>query len=234
MVQTEKVRKEFADRLALACKKFGLDEHGRGVVLAKALGVTPKAASKWLNAESLPKPAAMKGIADYLQVDLVWLQLGVVKNTDEQGKVEYAGKLKDGLVRVIGEAILGIDGAVDMVEFYSGWLRIYSSDRDAYGLKVKGDSIWPRIQSGEFVVIEPNTLVYPGDEVFVRTRNGHNMIKIMNITRNGDYRFSSINSDHRPITIPKNDVVMVHYVSAIIKNTRYIDDDEISQGEQPV
>ncbi|OCA53914.1 LexA family transcriptional regulator [Photorhabdus namnaonensis] len=227
MVQTEKVRKEFADRLALACKKFGLDEHGRGVALAKALGVTPKAASKWLNAESLPRQATMKGIADYLRVDLAWLQLGIAKNTDEQGKVEYVGKLKNGLVRVVGEAVLGIDGAVDMVEFHAGWLRICSSDRDAYGLKVKGDSMWPRIQSGEFVVIEPNTPVHPGDEVFVRTNNGHNMIKIMNITRNGDYQFSSINSDHRPITIPKNDVAMIHYVSAIIKNTRYIDDDDI-------
>ncbi|WP_387692934.1 XRE family transcriptional regulator [Photorhabdus sp. RM71S] len=171
------------------------------------------------------RPRFLPELAVALQCSVSYLLYGT---EDQKEEIEYAGKPKNGLVRVIGEAILGIDGAVDMVEFHAGWLRICSTDHDAYGLKVKGDSMWPRIQSGEFVVIEPNTPVHPGDEVFVRTRNGHNMIKIMNITRNGDYQFSSINSDHRPITIPKHDVKMIHYVSAIIKNTRYIDDDEIS------
>lgn len=130
---------------------------------------------------------------------------------------------KDGMVPVIGEAILGIDGMIDMVEFQAGWLEIYSADREAYGLKVKGDSMHPRIQSGEFVVIEPNTNVHPGDEVFVRTTEGHNMIKIMNKTRDGDYQFTSINNDHKPITLEPSKIDKIHFVSAIVKSTRYKD-----------
>lgn len=133
--------------------------------------------------------------------------------------LEFAGNVRAGFVPVIGEAVLGVDGSVDMIEFRSGWLSIYSGDKDAYGLKVKGDSMWPRIQSGEYVVIEPNTPVHPGDEVFVRTKDGHNMIKIMNKTRDGDYQFSSINSDHRPITLPVEEVDKMHFVSAIVKHT---------------
>ncbi|MFG0743759.1 XRE family transcriptional regulator [Providencia sp. TYF-12] len=138
-------------------------------------------------------------------------------------EIEYIGEMPSGIVKVIGEAILGIDGAVDMMEEHNGWLKIYSDDKDAYGLKVKGDSMWPRIQSGEYVVVEPNTGVRPGDEVFVRTFEGHNMIKIFNKTRDGDYQFTSINNAHKPITLDPSQIDKMHYVAAIVKPTKYID-----------
>lgn len=147
-------------------------------------------------------------------------------STKDNKKLEFAGKLRSGKVSVIGEAILGVDGMIDMVEVRDGWLQIYSSDEEAYGLKVKGDSMYPRIQSGEFVVIEPNTHVQSGDEVFVRTIEGHNMIKIMTKTRDGCYQFSSINNEHKPITLNPREVENMHYVSAIVKATRYVDHDD--------
>jgi hypothetical protein len=55
MVQMDKVREEFAQRLALACKEAGLDDHGRGMSIARALDVSAKAVSKWLNGESIPR-----------------------------------------------------------------------------------------------------------------------------------------------------------------------------------
>lgn len=76
MVQDEKAREEFSKRLALACKYAGLDEHGRGVEIAKHLDVTPKAVSKWLNAEALPRAGKMEQLSKYLKVSKVWLQLG--------------------------------------------------------------------------------------------------------------------------------------------------------------
>ncbi|WP_052116693.1 XRE family transcriptional regulator [Morganella morganii] len=148
------------------------------------------------------------------------------KNDDE---IEFVGFVPDGMVKVIGEAFLGVDGAVDMIEAHEGWIQIYSDDKDAYALKVKGDSMWPRIQSGEYVVIEPNTTVRSGDEVFVRTHEGHNMIKVLNKTRDGDYQFTSINNAHQPITIDPVQVDKMHYVAAIVKPTKFIDKCERQQ-----
>lgn len=145
------------------------------------------------------------------------------ENTTQPDEIEYIGTVPSGMVQVRGEAFLGVDGAVDMIEAHNGWLKIYSDDKDAYGLKVKGDSMWPRIQSGEFVVVEPNTTVRSGDEVFVRTVEGHNMIKIFSKTRDGDYQFSSINNSHKPITLSPDQVDTMHYVSAIVKPIKYID-----------
>ncbi|MBN6378869.1 helix-turn-helix transcriptional regulator, partial [Escherichia coli] len=119
-----------------------------------------------------------------------------------------------------------VDGAIEMTEERDGWLKIYSDDPDAFGLRVKGDSMWPRIKSGEYVLIEPNTKVFPGDEVFVRTIEGHNMIKILGYDRDGEYQFTSINQDHRPITLPYHQVAKVEYVAGILKQSRHLDDIE--------
>ncbi|HEK2899655.1 MULTISPECIES: S24 family peptidase [Proteus] len=152
------------------------------------------------------------------------MPIGYLDTQDIQDdEVEFIGRIPSGLVKVRGEAFLGVDGAVDMIEAHSGWLKIYSDDVDAYGLKVKGDSMWPRIQSGEYVVVEPNTSVKTGDEVFVRTIDGHNMIKIFNKTRDGDYQFTSINNSHKPITLSPDQVDTIHYVAAIVKPIKFID-----------
>jgi len=147
----------------------------------------------------------------------------------QNDELEFAGSIRDGCVPVIGEAIMGVDGSVDMIELCAGFLQIYSADKDAYGLRVKGDSMFPRIQSGEFVVIEPNTAVHSGDEVFVRTSEGKNMIKVMTKTRDGNYVLSSINNEHKPITIDADQVEKMHFVSAIVKHSRYVDHDDVPQ-----
>lgn len=138
-------------------------------------------------------------------------------------EIEFVGFIPSGMVKVVGEAFLGIDGAVDMIEALEGWIQIYSDDKDAYALKVKGDSMWPRIQSGEYVVVEPNTVVRSGDEVFVRTVEGKNMVKILNKTRDGSYQFTSVNNTHPPITVDPREVEKMHYVAAIVKPTKFID-----------
>lgn len=228
MVQNEKVRNDFAQRLAQACKEAGLDEHGRGMAIARALDLSSKGVSKWLNAESLPRQEKMNALAKFLNVDVVWLQHGAVvtHKPESENALSYVGQSRKGLVRVVGEAVLGVDGAIAMTEDSDGWLKIYSDDPDAFGLRVKGDSMWPRIKSGEYVLIEPNTKVSPGDEVFVRTVEGHNMIKILGYDRDGEYQFTSINQDHRPITLPHHEVAKVEFVAGILKQSRHLDDTE--------
>lgn len=210
-----------------------VDAHGSQKALADKVGIAESVISRMLY------PAGKKNKRNIGEKSVHMIEEalnlprgtfdGINSNSPQQrDEFEYAGKLRAGAIPVIGEAILGVDGMIDMVEIRAGWLQIYSSDQDAYGLKVKGDSMHPRIQSGEFVVIEPNTHVHSGDEVFVRTIDGHNMIKIMTKTRDGSYQFSSINNEHKPITLDANEVEKMHFVSAIVKATRYVDYDEVT------
>lgn len=213
--------------------------NGKASELARRIEREPSYVSRMLYPEG---KKGKKRIADEM-IEIIekafnlprgWMDLISSDTSSTNEELEFAGHIRSGYVPVIGEAVLGVDGSVDMIEFRAGWLRIYSGDKDAYGLKVKGDSMWPRIQSGEYVVIEPNTQVHSGDEVFVRTKDGHNMIKIMTKTRDGDYQFSSVNSDHRPITLPASDVIKLHFVSAIVKHTRYVDQDDVPRVDEDI
>ena len=209
----------------------------RGVTqytIADELNITQGAVGHYLNGRNALNASVASSFAKLLGVSVSDFSPSLAATISSQAEVsgesviEYAGKPRMGAIPVVGEAILGVDGMIDMVEIRAGWLQIYSSDKEAYGLKVKGDSMHPRIQSGEFVVIEPNTPVHSGDEVFVRTVDGHNMIKIMTKTRDGNYQFSSINNEHRPITLDGSQVEKMHFVSAIVKAIRYVDYDEVT------
>lgn len=190
--------------------------------LGEMLGVTQGAIAHWLNGKREPGIENIASIMRALKIDTISLLAdGSVKSP--QDEIEYAGKLKDGLVPVVGEAMMGADGEFEMQEVSQGWLKIYSSDPDAFSVKVKGDSMFPRINSGEFVVIEPRTQVCPGDEVFVRTADGKNMIKRLGYHRDNTYQFISVNQQHPPLTIDDFAVDKIYFVAAIVKSSRFID-----------
>lgn len=216
-------------------KSLGITQY----TIADDLGITQGAVGHYLNGRNALNVDIASGFARLLQAAIADFSPSIAAKVAIQAEslggdtLEYAGKLKDGIIPVVGDAVLGMDGLIDMVEFHAGWLRFYSSDPQAYAVRVRGDSMWPRMQSGEFVVIEPGTRVHPGDEVFVRTRDGHNMIKIMNLTREGDYQFTSVNSEHKPRTVPQQEVEKIHFVSGIIKATRFIALEETHREDFP-
>lgn len=138
------------------------------------------------------------------------------------------GWAKQGRVPVVGNAQLGNEGYFEALDFPpghgDGYLSIHSDDPDAYGLRVSGDSMLPRIKNGEFVLIEPNKSYCSGDEVMVRTSAGRTMIKEFIYLRDGMYRLDSVNAEHDPIHIAEKDVEEIHLVGGILKSSRFLHD----------
>lgn len=130
-------------------------------------------------------------------------------------------------VPVIGKAMLSSDGFFDALEYSAGhedgYLEIISSDPDAYGLKVVGSSMHPRIKNGEFVLIEPNHRYQTGDEVLVRTTDGRAMVKEFIYHRDGQFRFDSISDSYPPIFLDDHLVEKIHYMGAILKPSKHFD-----------
>ncbi|MCU6263614.1 helix-turn-helix domain-containing protein [Serratia ureilytica] len=214
---------EMNDRIRSRRKELKLTQD----TLAKRIGVNRVTVTGWESGDYKPGGENLQALAAALSCNPNWL----LEGGDIDENITYVGKVRPGLVPVVGDAVLGVDGMIDMVEYRGGWLKIYSDDPNAYGLRVRGDSMWPRIQSGEFVLIEPGTSVHSGDEVFVRTADGHNMIKVLNYTREGGYQFTSINQDHRPITLSQSAVLKVEYVAGILKASRHVEDEEINHSK---
>lgn len=146
--------------------------------------------------------------------------------TDNRDIAGTAGWAKEGRVPVVGNAQLGNEGYFEALDFPpghgDGYLNIHSDDPDAYGLKVTGDSMIPRIKNGEFVLIEPNKNYYSGDEVMVRTSSGRTMIKEFIYLRDGMYRLDSVNAEHAPIHIAESEVMEIHLVGGILKSSRFL------------
>ncbi|SDI77125.1 Phage repressor protein C, contains Cro/C1-type HTH and peptisase s24 domains [Pseudomonas flavescens] len=138
------------------------------------------------------------------------------------------GHARGGTVPVVGHAQLGTHGYFEEIDFPvghgDGYLRIHSDDPNAYGLRVSGDSMHPRIKNGEYVLIEPNKAFHTGDEVMVRTSDGQTMIKEYIYLRDGVYRFDSVNQNHPPLHIPQAGVSKIHLVGGILKSSRFAEE----------
>lgn len=76
MVHIEEIRAAFAVRLKQALASRSIPMWGAGARLSSIAGVTPKAASKWLNGEAMPGGAKMISLATALKVRIEWLEYG--------------------------------------------------------------------------------------------------------------------------------------------------------------
>lgn len=128
-------------------------------------------------------------------------------------------------VPVVGTARGGNDGYYVEIEYPTGYGDGYVSypakRSNAYALRVRGDSMRPRIKPGEFVIVEPDLPCRPGDEVIVRTKSGKSMVKVLHSQRSGFVELLSLNDDHKPITIDVNDIEFMHHVTGIAKESLY-------------
>lgn len=180
--------------------------------LAKALGVR----SDWLaTGEGL---MTLKGYDD--------LRLALVESGDS-GYEETRAQPLPGVKRRIpvkGTASMGMDGFwVDMeypVGAGDGYFEHPSEDPDAYALRVKGDSMFPAIRSGWFVVVEPSEQPQVGEYVLVRMTDGRSTVKELLWHRNGEYALLAVASGER-LTLAENDVIDVHPIAAVLPPSKH-------------
>lgn len=147
MVQIEDIRAAFASRLKKSLAEKGIDQWGAGARLAEMTKVTPKAASKWLNGESMPGAAKMQAIAENLGVKIEWLQHGsgegpgpLVDRIDGESSTA-ADKLRQMLAgKSLGEDRLQKLLAVAEGKEAEGTVEVLVSD--AYRPGKVGDEVW--------------------------------------------------------------------------------------------
>lgn len=76
MVQISEIRSSFSSRIRTAARARNMPERGLAADIARALGVTPKAAAKWLQGEAMPTQEKMRALAHYLRCEVDWLAFG--------------------------------------------------------------------------------------------------------------------------------------------------------------
>lgn len=123
-------------------------------------------------------------------------------------------------VAIVGIGQGGPDGYISIDDYPAGQgdgeIFTYSPDPNAYAIRVRGDSMRPRIKSGEYIVAEPSNEAMPGDDVVVKLRSEKAMVKELLWQRDGEVSLGSINASVPPITIPLDEIVSIHRVAAIV------------------
>ncbi|MCY1291225.1 Peptidase S24-like protein [compost metagenome] len=204
--------------------------------IADECGVAPSAITQWINGETKAlKAESVFALAKATGFRAEWLATGAGPEREDdpeparaQVESNVSGDpmpVKTGSVPVVGKAMLGPEGYFEAIDYPvghgEGYLNVFSCDPEAYGLRVVGNSMNPRIKNNEFVLIEPSKDYVAGDEVLVKTTKGQAMIKEFIYYRDGQYRFDSVNADYDPIFIHEDEVVDVQYVGAIVKGSRF-------------
>lgn len=214
------MREEFGDRLTRLREAAGLSRQQ----LADAVGVSRSAIallengqSKSMESENLLKAAEALGVHPND------LQFGDEKRVSEP-TVRFA-RAPGAFVRnipVIGFAIANPveDGFFDDMGFPPGggdaYLPWRTKDPNAYALRVRGDSMQPRIRPGQLVVIEPGAAVHNLDDVVVCLKNGRKMVKQLLNRRAGEVTLGSINQAHQQTTVALEEVESIQFVAAIV------------------
>jgi SOS-response transcriptional repressor LexA len=89
-------------------------------------------------------------------------------------------------------------------------------DRTAFALVVKGNSMSPRIEDGDIVVVSPQQEVHTGDICVVRV-NDEDVLKKVKID-DLYVHLIPLNSSFEPMTVRKRDISLIWKVVKVIKN----------------
>ena len=189
---------------------------GMQAQIAKLCGVSGASVSAWFNnpkkVETISRAHAAIICTKFgLQVSPDWLAEGTLPKMAPpmlgQGAMggavfEAAGSLRPPRpVVVVGQAKLGDNGYYEEISSATGagdgTVGAYSSDPEAYALRVKGDSMFPAIRDGWYVVVEPNGNLVIGEFILVKLLTGQKMVKELLMQNEHGITVMSVNGSTR-------------------------------------
>lgn len=197
--------------------------------VADALGVSYQAIrraeegkTKALSAANNEKAAA------FLNVSSRWLATGkglmvdAIADAANAEAVEVGGLPRATKIPVAGYAKLGENGWYDEVLTLgaAGYVEAHSSDPDAYALRVKGDSMFPAIRDGWYVVVEPNGAPAAGEYVAIAMKDGRKMVKEFLFRGASGVSVQSVNGGAR-LTISDDETLTIHAIGAVLMPSKH-------------
>lgn len=199
--------------------------------LARCAEVTPAAVTFWLDGKTKSikseKAVLLEKCTGYRAN---WIATGKgpkrVESAQQQDTSPVYAGIRSGsrVVPIVGTAKMGDHGYYDEISTIpgagDGHINIATADPNAYGLRVRGNSMAPAIRDGWYVLIEPNSAPAVGEYVLVKLRNGQRMVKELLYRRPGAIEVLSVNNGERT-TIYQEDLESLQAVAAVVPPSKW-------------
>lgn len=145
---------------------------------------------------------------------------GMTGTAGARPTVIFPGKHKTRLVPLLSWASAGELASIDALDEAFEYEGIASNvPGRAFAVTIRGDSMAPKIEPGDFAVVRADVEPVEGEIVLVRTIDGDVLCKRYS-TRDGG-RFvvlSSINSSYMPKEVPAAQIAWIYPVKQLIRN----------------
>ena len=225
MVHIDDLRAAFVARLKKALEAKEIPQWGAGARLAKMAKVTPKAASKWMNGESIPGAAKMLALATALDVKVEWLQHGAGPGPGESATA-ICEPVPPAQVTTLARPPMPYDFSNDFegqytfidqydaraaagpgcdnphvvlrntLAFKTEWLR--AKGVKAKNLKViyaHGSSMWPTINDHDVMLVDESRIEPADGQIFVMCNLDGEIVKRLVSSEEGAWIIRSDNPD---------------------------------------
>lgn len=201
--------------------------------IAEIAKVSSSAVSQWINGQTLTiklEPAIL--LERESGYSALWLANGKGPKKPlnplppaDNDDPEYAGKPRISRnIPIVGTAKLGDNGFYEEISTIpgagDGHIEIATEDPNAFGLRVRGQSMFPAIRDGWYVLVEPNGEPRVGEYVLLKLNNGKKMVKELLNRRPGSYEVMSVNGGER-MTFDVMDIESVQAVGAVVSPSKW-------------
>lgn len=160
------------------------------------LNLTASTVSDWVKGKKYPRVDKMQALADFLGVSINALR-------DEQDEKMSAKAI---LIPVLGYVRAGIPiEAIEDIIDYEEITEEMAKNGDYFGLKIKGDSMSPRIQNGDVVIVRKQESADSGD-IVIALINGDDACCKKLIRRDDGVVLQSLNSIYDPMIFSNTDI----------------------------
>ena len=210
------------ERLAYALEKRGM----KSSHLGKIIGVAPSSISQWLGTLEGKKETKnitaqnLSAVCEALNIRSDWLLHGIgPSGLDEE--LTIINTTKKSYPRVVGTAQCGDRGYYFDLEGGDGYLE-FEAPNGSIAIRVRGDSMYPAIKDGWFVVIEPNAKLSVGEYALIKFKDGRKMVKEVVFIRDDCYIVESVNGGGR-ITAMKADLDGIEPITAVLPPSKHRD-----------
>jgi len=193
--------------------------------LAAKIDVATRTVQRWENGEQVPDSNYLMRIARMAGVTAHWLLTGegdMFARTTTEKKIVHLPMNRYKRVELVTVPLLSsVPGGAPNLYFHADYVEKYItvdnvSDANAFALVVKGNSMAPRIEDGDVIVVSPKQESRSGDICVVRV-NDEDTVKRVKIETEF-IQLVPLNPEFEPMVVRKKDVSFVWKVVRVIKS----------------